>query len=240
MSLLEDSSMISTQSLRSRRPLGGFTLLELIVVLIVLGILSALAIPTFNKVKTNARITIVTTSAQALVREAKAIYAQRGTGTGTIDKAAIEKAAEDSPTAIPDATVPNETKFTYTNGDQSASVSVVDGSITIATVSTASTTMFEADLTNARLDDRLPGVASWSASYPVLYYSKELYPGYNDIWYLYVSVATAQAYSSPCPRNGAIAAGMTSTTIYLKQTSSSPTVSGGAPLVSSIFSCTYP
>ena len=109
----------------------AFTLLELIVALVVLGILAAFAIPTFNHAIKSANIRSVTTSAQSLVREAKAIFAARGTGVGSIDKSSTEKAASDTPAAVPDVALPNETAFIFTSGDQTASVSVTDGSITI-------------------------------------------------------------------------------------------------------------
>ena len=59
------------QARRSKRP--AFTLLELIVVLLVLGILAAIAVPTFAKVKENAVTRVVQTTLETLDRNGEAI-----------------------------------------------------------------------------------------------------------------------------------------------------------------------
>ena len=59
------------QARRSNRP--AFTLLELIVVLLVLGILAAIAVPTFAKVKENAVTRVVQTTLETLDRNGEAI-----------------------------------------------------------------------------------------------------------------------------------------------------------------------
>jgi len=64
---------------RDGRP--AFTLLELIVVLLVLGILAAIAVPTFNIVKTNSAEKTFQASAEAVARNANAIAAS-GTTSG--------------------------------------------------------------------------------------------------------------------------------------------------------------
>lgn len=53
----------------------GFTLIELIVVIVILGILAALAIPTFSKVIERARKSNLERAAEALGREAVALAA---------------------------------------------------------------------------------------------------------------------------------------------------------------------
>ena len=66
------TSLISRQRKPSKR---GFTLLELIVVIVVLGILAAIAIPTFAGVITRANDASAATTLQAVITDAKSLYA---------------------------------------------------------------------------------------------------------------------------------------------------------------------
>jgi prepilin-type N-terminal cleavage/methylation domain-containing protein len=69
---------VTTSTLLSR-PKKAFTLLELIVVIVVLGILAALAIPTFARVITRSKEATAVASAEAVGRQALALAAFTGT-----------------------------------------------------------------------------------------------------------------------------------------------------------------
>jgi type IV pilus assembly protein PilA len=80
----------------------AFTLLELIVVLLVLGILAAIAVPTFNTVKTNSVKRTALSNAQAIARNANAISASEAGGVTTSDH--VDTAAGESTATYDDVT----------------------------------------------------------------------------------------------------------------------------------------
>jgi prepilin-type N-terminal cleavage/methylation domain-containing protein len=89
----------------------AFTLLELIVVLLVLGILAAIAVPTFNTVKRNSAVQTAEASAEGVARNADSIAASSG------DNGAV--AQGDLDTAISESE-----SFTHTAGDLTATKTV--------------------------------------------------------------------------------------------------------------------
>lgn len=82
----------------------GFTLLELIIVLLILGVLAAIAIPTFNTITVNSLRGSVRTTAEAVARDANAIatstFAGGGAVTDTILRTAHAEAAGTDPYQI--------------------------------------------------------------------------------------------------------------------------------------------
>lgn len=115
---------------RNPRRQHGFTLIELIVVLVILGVLAALAIPTFNAIRTRGAETVALSDATSIARAATGLYAlydgedgpiaitQDGNGdhtcTDTCDESdAVEAAAKESGFALDgSAYVKGETKIT--------------------------------------------------------------------------------------------------------------------------------
>jgi len=87
----------------------AFTLLELIVVLLVLGILAAIAVPTFNTVKSNSAKRSAQTTAEGIARNADAIAASTAGG------AAVTSANLD--TAISEANIANRSEWSTGTGD---------------------------------------------------------------------------------------------------------------------------
>jgi MSHA pilin protein MshA len=78
----------------------AFTLLELIVVLLVLGILAAIAVPTFATVKENAAERTFQATADAIARNAAAIAASSNDGDNDVSGADITAAAGEAGVTI--------------------------------------------------------------------------------------------------------------------------------------------
>ena len=99
----------------------AFTLLELIVVLVVLGILAALAIPSFAKVQKNAAATVAISTAKSIARDASALGAQNiGSSAGSVQNANLD-------TAFAEVTAPSNATLAHTTGAATATVSVTGG-----------------------------------------------------------------------------------------------------------------
>ena len=75
---------------------SGFTLLELVIVLAVLGIIAAIGIPTYNTIQANAVGRTVLSTSQAIVRNANAIAASSTTLGGSVDRATLWAAASEA------------------------------------------------------------------------------------------------------------------------------------------------
>lgn len=100
----------------------AFTLLELIVVLLVLGILAAIAVPTFNTVKSNSAKRSAQTTAEGIARNADAIAASTAGG------AAVTSANLD--TAIGEASVASIGGWTTGTSDLAYTTTIGGNTIT--------------------------------------------------------------------------------------------------------------
>lgn len=89
---------------RNTRKNAGFTLLELIVVLLILGVLAAIAIPTFNLIQQNSVAGSLTTTGEAIVRNANAIAASEMTAGSNVSQAILEEAAAEALGGAPGTT----------------------------------------------------------------------------------------------------------------------------------------
>jgi MSHA pilin protein MshA len=87
-----------------RKAQTGFTLIELVVVITILGILAAFALPRFTQLTTTARVAAVTSLGGSLQSAAALAHAQYLAGGGTAASVAMDGATVSLAYGYPDAT----------------------------------------------------------------------------------------------------------------------------------------
>lgn len=147
---------MTTATIRNRK---GFSLLELIVVLLVIGVIAAIAIPTYNAVIGNSRETTALTTAQGIARNIQAtasssnpaqtaINTAWASGTGAVAIAVGETNATTNFTAAATAPTTPEIEVTPQGSTEKACIMVssnptspVETATTAPTASSATETV---------------------------------------------------------------------------------------------------
>ena len=112
-----------------RKTLKAFTLIELIVVLVILGILAALAIPTFNALKEGAAENVAVQTANSIVRNAEGLAAL-DSAVLTYDQ--VEVAYNETFGGSVEVTAPQTVTIGSGSSQASACITVTDGVATVA------------------------------------------------------------------------------------------------------------
>ncbi len=101
--------MYSSLRRRLRHEQGGFTLIELLVVIIIIGILLAIAVPSYLGFRGRANVAAAKSNVRAAIPNAEAYFADNGSYTGMT--AANLKSTYDSGISLSNVVIPTATTY---------------------------------------------------------------------------------------------------------------------------------
>ena len=157
----------------------GFTLLELIVVIVVAGILAGIAIPSFNAVKTKTAESSVVSSAESIVRNARALAA--------LDDSSLSDAYVDQ--AGSETSDYNSSSNSVTHNSAVAAIDPLTGVVTISGEPSISLVDLSA-LSHFPWIGSGDNTATWDSTHRVLWRTSTNYTWMNDSYW------TDPAYAS--------------------------------------------
>ena len=167
----------------------GFTLLELIVAIVVLGILSTLAVPAFASVKTKMAENVVTRNADGVIRDARAL--------ASFDSASLNNTYLDAAGAESTGYVAAANAVTVTSGSKTivATINDTTGEITLST--TAGAVVVATEVVHHTKDCRYQWGCGWPSGEGIFNVNRTIITTMGDV-YTYDTLETT--YS--CPNGG--------------------------------------
>ena len=100
----------------------GFTMIELIFVIVILGILAAVAIPRLAATRDDAEVSKAATNIQTLITDLGSYYTSQGEFAGTASSATANMTNVPNPIKVKSKTCLEVTKYDNANGEATMSI----------------------------------------------------------------------------------------------------------------------